>query len=83
MKPARTNELARAIAPYVATILSISLAVTLRVQHSCSDSPVPATEPTSLRVVAGAEEMERDVRLVADHPAVVRLGRNVEETSRR
>jgi hypothetical protein len=40
MKPTRTNQLARAIAPYVATILSISLAVTLRVEHSCSESPI-------------------------------------------
>src|SRR5215207_2627141 len=30
-------------------------------------------------VVGGAEEVERDVRLVADHPAIVRLGRDVEQ----
>ena len=41
MKPARTNQIARAIAPYIATILSVSLAVTLRVEHSCSDAQGP------------------------------------------
>src|SRR5580765_5398365 len=37
MQSTRTNQIARTIAPYVATILSVSLAVTLRVEHSCSD----------------------------------------------
>jgi hypothetical protein len=54
MKPTTTNQLARAIAPYVATILSVSLAVTLRVEHSCSNGPVRATEPTSPGVMTGA-----------------------------
>jgi hypothetical protein len=47
MKPTRTNQIARAIAPYVATILSISLAVTLRVEHACSDSRAGATNQTA------------------------------------
>jgi hypothetical protein len=67
MKQSTTNQLARAIAPYVATILSISLAVTLRVEHSCSDGPVRVTEPTSPGVATGAEEVQRDVRRIADH----------------
>lgn len=65
MKPTTTNQLARAIAPYVATILSVSLAVTLRVEHSCSNGPVRATEPTSPGVMTGAEELQRDVGLPA------------------
>ena len=43
MKPARTKQIARAIAPYLATIVSVSLAVTLRVEHSCSDAQGPAS----------------------------------------
>lgn len=55
MKPSRTNQLARAIAPYVATILSISLAVTLRVERSCSNNG-RATEQISPGVATGAQE---------------------------
>src|SRR4051812_41125066 len=36
-----------------------------------------------LRVVTRAQEVERDVRLVTHHPAVVRLRRNVEDRARR
>src|ERR1019366_5277842 len=35
-----------------------------------------------LGVSGGAEEVQRDVRLVADHPAVVRIRRDVEERPR-
>ena len=75
MRPTNTTQLARAIAPYVATIVSVSLAVTLRVEHSCSAKPGQITD--SLGVVTGAEEVERDVKSIADHRAVMRLGRNV------
>lgn len=40
-----SNQVARGLLPYVATILSLSLAVTLRVEHSCSERPVPARTP--------------------------------------
>ena len=43
MKGLTRKATARGLLPYVATILSISLAVTLRVEHACSDSSVPAT----------------------------------------
>lgn len=46
MKPTNTNQLARAIAPYVATIVSLSLAVTLRVEHSCSGKPSGTANPS-------------------------------------
>jgi len=75
MRATNTTQLARAIAPYVATIVSVSLAVTLRVEHSCSASPAQVTD--SLGVVTGAEEVKRDIESVADHSAVMRLGRNV------
>jgi len=53
----------------------VSLAVTLRVEHSCSASPAQVTD--SLGVVTGAEEVKRDIESIADHRAVMRLGRNV------
>ena len=40
-----SSQVARGLLPYVATILSLSLAVTLRVEHSCSERPVPAGTP--------------------------------------
>jgi hypothetical protein len=42
MKNYSGTGIARGIMPYVATILSVSLAVTLRVEHGCSDKPSPA-----------------------------------------
>lgn len=75
MRSTTTTQLARAIAPYVATIVSVSLAVTLRVEHSCSANPTQVTD--SLGVVTGAEEVKRDVQSIPDHRAVMRLGRNV------
>ncbi len=39
MREPTRNKIARGILPYAATILSISLAVTLRVEHACSDAP--------------------------------------------
>jgi hypothetical protein len=42
MKNYSGSGIARGIMPYVATILSISLALTLRVEHACSDKPSPA-----------------------------------------
>ncbi|HEV7389256.1 MAG TPA: hypothetical protein VGN73_11655 [Gemmatimonadaceae bacterium] len=52
MKPTNTNQLARVIAPYVATtIVSLSLAVTLRVEHSCSGNP-SGTAPYDYRLAA-------------------------------
>jgi hypothetical protein len=38
MKETTKGQIARGILPSVATILSISLAVTLRVEHACSDN---------------------------------------------
>jgi hypothetical protein len=38
MKTTTKGQIARGILPYVATILSISLAVTLRVEHACTDN---------------------------------------------
>ena len=38
MKGLPKNNIARGILPYAATILSISLAVTLRVEHACSNN---------------------------------------------
>jgi len=75
MRATKTTQLARAIAPYVATIVSVSLAVTLRVEHACSARPAQVTD--SLGVVTGAEEVKRDIESIADHRAVMRLGRNV------
>lgn len=75
MRGTNTTRLARAIAPYVATIVSVSLAVTLRVEHSCSASPAQLTD--SLGVVTGAEKVERDVGNVADDRALMRLGWNM------
>ena len=75
MRATKTTQLARAIAPYVATIVSVSLAVTLRVEHACSARPAQVTD--SLGVVTGAEEVKRAIESIADHRAVIRLGRNV------
>ena len=36
------NQIARGILPYAATILSLSLAVTLRIEHACTDNTSPA-----------------------------------------
>ena len=36
MKNNRSNQIARGLLPYLTMILSMSLAVTLRVEHSCS-----------------------------------------------
>lgn len=88
MKQTRANQIARGLLPYAATILSLSAAITLRVEHSCSESSAPASAPgspmiypypllRSLGVVTGAQEMERHIRLVANHPAVVGLWRDV------
>jgi hypothetical protein len=38
-----------------------------------------ATMPSSFRVVISAEEMQRHVGLITEHPRVVRLGRDVEQ----
>jgi hypothetical protein len=46
MNSAKT-QIARGVFPYVATILSLSLAVTLRIEHSCSARPEPAQTPPS------------------------------------
>ncbi len=75
MRPTNTTQLARAIAPYVATIVSVSLAVTLRVEHPCSGSPAQVSD--SLGVVTGAEKVERHIGHVADDRALMRLGWNV------
>ena len=50
MKETTKAQIARGILPSVATILSISLAVTLRVEHACSDnsSPVRDSLPSTL-----------------------------------
>ena len=45
------------------------------VEHSCSANPAQITD--SLGVVTGAEEVKRDIESIADHRAVMRLGRNV------
>jgi hypothetical protein len=66
MKPTRTNQLARALVPYVATILSMSLAVTLRVEHSCSDSPPPAADPILPRVAIDADQRWATARISCD-----------------
>jgi len=42
MRESTKNQIARSILPYAATLLSLSLAVTLRVEHSCIESPAPA-----------------------------------------
>ena len=41
MRGLTKSQTARGILPYLATILSISLAVTLRVERACSDSSSP------------------------------------------
>jgi len=46
MRELTRNKIARGILPYAATILSISLAVTLRVEHACTDNPSPVKEST-------------------------------------
>src|SRR3954470_12979314 len=47
MKRITNHQVARQLLPYLATILSASLAVTLRVEHSCSSgSTLPAASPT-------------------------------------
>ena len=46
MRDFRKNKIARGILPYAATILSISLAVTLRVEHACTDNPSPVKGST-------------------------------------
>jgi hypothetical protein len=42
MRGLTRNQTTRSILPYVTTILSISLAATLRVEHACSEAPSPA-----------------------------------------
>jgi len=44
------GRVARQLFPYAATILSISLAVTLRVERSCTPAPAPA-QPNSILFV--------------------------------
>lgn len=78
MRATNTTQLARAIAPYVATIVSVSLAVTLRVEHSCSGTPAQVTD--SLGVVTGAEEVKRDVGRVADDSTTCGLRRGCHAT---
>jgi hypothetical protein len=41
MKQFTKNQIARGILPYAATILSLSLAVTLRIERACTDSSTP------------------------------------------
>ncbi|PYO49047.1 MAG: hypothetical protein DMD72_06015 [Gemmatimonadetes bacterium] len=50
MNEATKKQLVRGILPYAATILSLSLAVTLRIEHSCSDPthPVRDSLPSAL-----------------------------------
>lgn len=47
MKNNRTNQIARGLLPYLTMILSMSLAVTLRVERSCSDVGPTYRAPSS------------------------------------
>lgn len=48
MRGASKNQIVRGLVPWAATILSMSLAVTLRVEHACSGvvSPAPTIAPS-------------------------------------
>ena len=48
MRGASKNQIMRGLVPWAATILSMSLAVTLRVEHACSGavSPAPTITPS-------------------------------------
>ena len=48
MKGLTKRSVARGILPYATTILSISLAATLRVEHACSDGERPMHDPPAL-----------------------------------
>lgn len=66
MKRTTNGQIARAMLPYATTILSLSLAVTLRIERSCSDgstpasgSPPPVIYPYAEIVASGAEASSR------------------------
>ena len=42
MRESTKNQIARTLFPYAATLLSLSLAVTLRVERSCTEIPAPS-----------------------------------------
>jgi hypothetical protein len=42
MRGASKNQIVRGLIPWAATVLSMSLAVTLRVEHACSGGVPPA-----------------------------------------
>jgi hypothetical protein len=45
MRESKRNQIMRSILPGMATILSITFAATLRVEHACTGSPAPVTAP--------------------------------------
>jgi hypothetical protein len=45
MREIASNKILRGILPYAATVASLSLAVTLRVEHSCTGVPATMHEP--------------------------------------
>ena len=87
----KTNDqIARGMLPYVTTVLSLSLAVTLRVESAMNGDPrgcsplQPSPELLAVRqagglsgVMTGAEKVQRHIPLGAHDPAVVGLGRDV------
>jgi hypothetical protein len=44
MRESTKSKIARGILPYAATIASISLAVTLRVEHACTENSTPTND---------------------------------------
>ena len=59
MRGLTRNQTAREILPYIATILSISLAVTLRIEHACSDGSTPTRVETPRVLYPYAEMISR------------------------
>ena len=55
------SRITRGILPYAATILSISLAITLRVEHSCTGAPA-TTHDSSPTTPAGYAPLVASVR---------------------